>query len=170
MNNEEWRPVAGYEAQYEVSSLGRVRGRDRSVACSDGRVVRLKGRILKPGPSSSGYLSVALCSAGKPRTHNIHALVAEAFIPNPHNHPLVDHEDRNKENNCVENLRWASYTINSFNTVQPPTRGVHLRKRYPHRPWVAFLSRKNIGHFRTEEEARRARTAAVSAMFKNFHR
>ena len=38
----------------------------------------------------------------------VHRLVAETFIENPENLSEVDHIDRNKENNCVDNLRWCS--------------------------------------------------------------
>ncbi|MBM3208340.1 MAG: HNH endonuclease [Chlamydiae bacterium] len=43
---------------------------------------------------------------------NIHRLVAETFIPNPHNYDSVDHKDRNKMNNHVSNLRWCSIEDN----------------------------------------------------------
>jgi len=43
---------------------------------------------------------------------NIHRLVAEAFIPNPHNYDSVDHKDRNKHNNHVSNLEWCSIEDN----------------------------------------------------------
>jgi hypothetical protein len=43
---------------------------------------------------------------------NIHRLVAETFIPNPHNYDSVDHKDRNKHNNHVSNLEWCSIEDN----------------------------------------------------------
>lgn len=46
------------------------------------------------------------------RKANIHRLVAEAFIPNPHNYDSVDHKDRNKLNNHVSNLEWMSIEEN----------------------------------------------------------
>ena len=43
---------------------------------------------------------------------NIHRLVAETFILNPHNYNSVDHKDRNKHNNHVSNLEWCSIEDN----------------------------------------------------------
>lgn len=46
------------------------------------------------------------------KKENIHRLVAETFIPNPHNYDSIDHKDRNKMNNHVSNLRWCSIEDN----------------------------------------------------------
>ena len=54
--------------------------------------------------NSRGYLTIHICN----KTYTIHKLIAETFIPNPHNKPTVDHKDRDKTNNFYTNLRWAT--------------------------------------------------------------
>ena len=95
MEAEQWRPVEGYEDKYEVSDFGRVRN-------------MIKGFILKQTKHSDGYLMVSLNNTDGQNKPYIHRLVARAFIPNPDNLPTVDHIDRDKTNNAVYNLRWAS--------------------------------------------------------------
>ena len=43
----------------------------------------------------------------------IHKLLAETFIENPNNYPVVDHLDGNKINNNLDNLEWCSHSENT---------------------------------------------------------
>lgn len=72
-------------------------------------------RIMKGTTARNEYYSVQLSINGKPKTFMVHRLVAEAFIPNPNNYSIVDHIDRNKLNNKVENLRWVTAEENNNN-------------------------------------------------------
>ena len=58
----------------------------------------------------------------KRRNYRIHRLVAEAFIPNPDNLPMVNHKDENRLNNKVENLEWCN---NTYNSQYPNNLGVY---------------------------------------------
>lgn len=69
-------------------------------------------KILKQRNSKKGYPSVRLIINGKGTTKVVHRLVAQTFIPNPDNHPQVNHIDGNKENNSVENLEWCTNDYN----------------------------------------------------------
>ncbi len=81
----------------------------------DGRVFGVRsGRELAPRIGSGGYLEVS--TKVKPRrsaTFRVHRLVALAFLPNPHNHPLVMHLDNDKQRCSVENLAWATWAENA---------------------------------------------------------
>lgn len=61
--------------------------------------------------NGNGYLKVLY----KGKYYQVHRLVAEVFIPNPMNKPEVDHINRNKQDNRVENLRWATHSENCEN-------------------------------------------------------
>ena len=67
----------------------------------------LKGRV------SGGYLYHDLRFNGKRYTRRVNRLVAEAFLDNPKNLPVVNHKDGNKLNNHVDNLEWCSYSENN---------------------------------------------------------
>jgi len=99
MEEEQWKPVFGYEDQYEVSNLGRVK---RTV---DGPRT-YAGHILSPRTHPSGYKVVKLRS----RSHRVHRLVATAFY-GPSN-LLVRHLDGDPSNNRLENLRFGTHAEN----------------------------------------------------------
>ena len=44
--------------------------------------------------------------------YSVHRLVAETFLKNPENRPIVMHVDDNPQNNSVKNLRWGTYSEN----------------------------------------------------------
>jgi hypothetical protein len=79
---------------------------------SDGRVYSTTTRMfLKPyingGKPNQRYLVVRLQEDRLKKTCRVHRLVAEAYLPNPHNLPKVNHEDGNKLNPQVGTLEWV---------------------------------------------------------------
>lgn len=72
---------------------------------------------LKPFANEKGYLIVHLTANGRQSNQKIHRLVAQLFIPNPHNLPQVNHIDGNKTNNDVSNLEWCDDKYNQYHAT-----------------------------------------------------
>ena len=108
---EQWKPIAGYEGLYEVSSFGKVRSLSRMEPVLNKGLYpcmrRRNGRLLK-ACLRAGYLFVGLCKNGVSRSTLVHRLVAETFLENPLNKPQGNHIEQPKTNNAVTNLEWAT--------------------------------------------------------------
>lgn len=113
-DNQQLRPVVGFEGIYSVTDDGRVFSHPRI----DARGNRRKGKWLKPIPDGDGYPRVHLCMNGVRRKWQIHRLVAFAFIPNPEGKPAVNHKDGVKSNNCVSNLEWVTNQENIIHALK----------------------------------------------------
>lgn len=106
---EIWKSIKGYEEFYEVSNLGRIRSKDRNKKSFLGRICVYRGKLLKPQPNSSGYLRLQLVDgSGNKKLHFVHRLVAQAFVENPQNLPVVNHLDFDYTNNRADNLEWTT--------------------------------------------------------------
>lgn len=110
---EVWKDVVGYEGLYIVSSMGRVKSLDRKSAKGS----NIKGRILKPVKGKDGYLRLILCKENKHSTFLVHRLIAISFISNPDNKDYIDHINTIRDDNRVENLRWATKKENNNNPL-----------------------------------------------------
>lgn len=138
---EEWRDIKGYEGLYQVSNEGRVKSLARVWIMGKGGK-RHKGETTMKVPKSSRYCRITLTKDGIETNKSVHRLVAEAFIPNPNNYPIINHKDENTRNNNVENLEWCDYQYNntyndrhikaapkiseSRKGIPPPNKGKHL--------------------------------------------
>lgn len=94
---------------YAVSTYGRV------WSCKS-------NKFLKPAISDrTGHLVILVCHHGTSTHALIHRMVAEMFVPNPDNLPVVRHLDGNAANNVVWNLAWGTQRDNWEDTVQHGT-------------------------------------------------
>lgn len=114
---EIWKdvPVKPFNKYYMVSNLGRIKSAPHKVRCRNGRIYPVRGQILR-AEHPHNYHMVSLCSGyhSHEKKLQVHRLVAKAFIKNPHNLPMVNHKDENKQNNNVNNLEWCDckYNVN----------------------------------------------------------
>lgn len=111
---EVWKDIAGYEGLYQVSNMGRVRSLDRMVKGRYSPYLQ-KGRVLRYSFARHAklkYKEVTLCKSGKLKTHLIHRLVAQAFVPNLGGYDVVNHLDENTLNNKSDNLEWCTQQQN----------------------------------------------------------
>lgn len=61
----------------------------------------------------NNYLYCGITYKEGQRQRRVHILVAEAYLSNPNNYPVVMHLDNNKQNNKVENLKWGTIKENT---------------------------------------------------------
>lgn len=89
----------------------------------DGRVWSdLSNRWLKLCINSNGYYIVTLQKNNKPYTKAVHRLVLETFIGLCYEKMECCHNDGNKLNNCLSNLRWGTRSENNKDTIKHGTR------------------------------------------------
>lgn len=111
-----WKDIEGFE-NYQVSNTGRIRCKERKVSQVSrfgGRYERtIRSREMKLQFNADGYHIICLCVENKSHTKRVNRLVAEAFIDNPENKPVVNHKDLNKTNNNSNNLEWVTVMENT---------------------------------------------------------
>lgn len=113
---EIWVKIVGFENHYEVSSLGRVRSLARVIERMGGKSdFKMSGRSLCIWGSSNGYLNVSLQAGRVRKNHQIHRLVARAFIGESDKD--INHKDGNKHNNVFTNLEYVTAKENSAHAV-----------------------------------------------------
>jgi hypothetical protein len=70
----------------------------------DGKVIQ-NGMERKLNPrKADGYVVTSINN----KLRYVHRLVAEKYLPNPHNLPVINHKDGNTSNNHVDNLEWTT--------------------------------------------------------------
>ena len=117
--NEVWKAVPFYGMPYEVSSLGRVRR--FSIALPSTRKIHphrdYSPRIMVP-VVNNGYHYITLCGGGKMKRMSVHSIVLETFVgPRPKGF-YGCHNNGDKSDNRLVNLRWDSPKENQADRVR----------------------------------------------------
>lgn len=95
MDNIELKDIPNFEGIYAITK--------------DGKVWSYKtNTFLSQSKNSSGYFQVHLIT-NEDKLYLVHRLVAMTYLDNPENKPTVDHINRIRSDNRVENLRWATH-------------------------------------------------------------
>ncbi len=104
------------------------------------------GTIYKQNSFAAGYIivCVSLGSRNRKKAFKIHRAVAETFIPNPNNLPVINHKDGNKLNNNVDNLEWCTQKDNVNHAYNEGLCGIYVGEENFH----SKLTQKDVDFIR----------------------
>lgn len=109
---EIWKDIEGYEGLYQISNTGKIKSLKR-YKNNHNKKQLVKEKIRKQIISKTGYYTCMLYKNGNKKLLKVHRLIAQAFIPNPNNYPIINHINGNKLDNNILNLEWCDYSHNN---------------------------------------------------------
>lgn len=115
--NEVWKQTK-YN-NYLVSNYGRV----MSKGDKTNRYKRNTDLILTPSDNGKGYLFINIYG----KLIYVHRLVAETFIPNPNNYREVNHKNKNRSDNNVNNLEWCDGKYNVAYSIGKKVKQINIK-------------------------------------------
>lgn len=112
-----WKPIPGF-AYYEASNFGSIRRIDRQQTLSDGRIRKLRGRVLRP-MLYRGYKTVhPVDDQGKKQTRKVSVLVCAAFHGARPPRSVCRHLNDVRSDDRACNLAWGSVSENGHDAVR----------------------------------------------------
>lgn len=147
------KEVPGFD-KYLASDDGEVYSKNYN---HTGQIKKLQGKLTK-----DGYIELLLrTNDGKRKYIRKHIIIARTFIPNPNNLPQVNHEDGNKLNCAVDNLKWCTQSYNiqhAFNTGLNHTKSV-----------IQYKDGIEVARYNSIQEASRKTGCYPQAIWKVLH-
>ena len=112
---EKWKDIPGHEGKYQASTEGRIRSVDRQVMgrchyTGESFIRNVKGKVLSPGRSKTGHLSVVL-GRGE-NGSQVHQLIMRTFVGEPPQGMEVLHKNGDPADNRLCNLHYGTRTEN----------------------------------------------------------
>lgn len=131
------------------------------------------GKKLEGKIRLNGYRVYSLSKNNKKQDFYAHRLVAEYFINNPNNLPVVNHKDGNKLNNSIENLEWVSYSDNALHAykedlIQKRTKAIYYTEDLNEEEWKQYKNYfvSNYGRIRNASTNRLLKPSKVCGYLK----
>lgn len=152
--------VDGVETRYEITDDGKIYN-------------AITSRELKGTYATNEYHTVQLMIDGRSRSFLVHRLVAQAFLENPNNYPVVDHINQNKHDNRVENLRWVTASQNAQNvdrTVVRGARGARMEEDLVPENWRDIPGNENYAVSRYGEVVNKSTKTILKGSVRNGYR
>jgi hypothetical protein len=118
VTDEIWKDALGWEGLYEVSSLGNIRSIARVNPVNK---MLLGGKNLKRILGSRGYYVVNLTAKNRRNQYFVHKLVLEAFVGKAPQNMEACHNDGNRLNCSLSNLRWDTRSNNHKDKIKHGT-------------------------------------------------
>jgi hypothetical protein len=173
---EVWKDIPGFEQQYQVSNLGRVRSLPRIVMRKHRFMKKLvpfeyKGKVLSAKPKECGHLNVSL---GANKTRLVHRLVLLACVGEAPVGCEARHLNGIPHDNRLENLKWDTRLENrkdisrhaqlyrrrqgSTWLTEDTIKKIKRELKKPNRPTMRDLAEKYGVHFNTISNINRGYT------------
>jgi len=157
-NIEQWKDIEEYVGIYQISNFGNVKSLSRYIINKHHTLTLTKEKILKQCRyiKKYGYYGVSLRKDMVQKTHSIHCLVAENFLPKKLNdNYVIDHINNIKTDNRSCNLQYISVRKNNIKDKKNKHNllGVYKNGNKFSAKIVIDGVRKYLGTFNTPEEA-----------------
>ncbi len=129
--NDKPKIIRGCNFRYAATKEGEI----WSFIAERSYIFKRRPKQIRHKPNDAGYCKIFLKRQGEGSAKNmtyVHRIIAQTFIPNPLNLPEVNHKDKNRANNHVENLEWCTHQYNIQHSYADGLRVFNMPKGVDH--------------------------------------